>query len=124
MTTFVPPTLLVRVKAHLIPPQCLIWCGLNCCAASFLIQTKKRDELRKKYGITETHLEPLLKMQHGDIKKKHNVEGSLVEDCLGAFFCPCCSLIQTEKEVVLRTQNANVEGYQKTEGMEMKSNNA
>ncbi|KAL4737172.1 PLAC8 family-domain-containing protein [Aspergillus similis] len=78
---------------------CLIWCGLNCCAASFLIQTKKRSGLRQKYGITETHLE---------------------RDCLVSFCCPCCGLVQTEKEVV-RLQREDVQpvpGYQKTQGMQ------
>ncbi|KAL4813288.1 hypothetical protein BDW67DRAFT_187849 [Aspergillus spinulosporus] len=103
-----------------INENCLIWCGLNCCAASFLIQTKKRSELRKKYGITETHLERLLGMQTGDIKRKHNIEASLVEDCLGSFCCPCCGLVQTEKEVV-SLQREGVQplpGYQKTQGMQ------
>ncbi|KAL2826702.1 PLAC8 family-domain-containing protein [Aspergillus cavernicola] len=104
-----------------INDNCLIWCGLSCCAASFLIQTKKRDELRKKYGITETHLERLLKMDEGDVKKKHNVEGSLVEDCLGAFCCRCCGLVQEEKEVVRMLEageQGGRQGYQKTQGMQ------
>ncbi|KAL4993220.1 hypothetical protein BDV10DRAFT_198508 [Aspergillus recurvatus] len=80
----------------------LTWCGPNCCAASFLIQAKKRSDLRKRYGITETHLEHVLGMQADDIKRKHDVEGSLVEACLGSFCWPCCVLVQAEKEVVKR----------------------
>ncbi|KAL2809131.1 hypothetical protein BJX63DRAFT_435442 [Aspergillus granulosus] len=102
-----------------INDNCLIWCGLNCCGASFLIRTKKRDELRKRYNITETHLERVLKMEPGTIKTKHGVEGSLVEDCLGSFFCPCCGVVQEEKEVVKLLQDgAQVDpGYKKTTGM-------
>ncbi|KAA8650805.1 PLAC8 family protein [Aspergillus tanneri] len=127
MGWFCPCILFGKTQARLEDPtlkdyspindNCLIWCGLSCCHASFLIQTKKRDDLRKKYGITETRLEETLNMQPGDIQKKHKVEGSLVEDCLGAFFCRCCGLVQEEKEVILR-QSQVTTGYQKTQGME------
>ncbi|KAL4962049.1 PLAC8 family protein [Aspergillus stella-maris] len=100
--------------------NCLIWCGLYCCSLNFLIQTKKRDELRKKYGINETHLERLFNMESGEIERKHGVEGSMVEDCLGAFCCPCCGLVQEEKEVLRHLQQGDrqgEEGYQRTKGM-------
>lgn len=100
--------------------QCLLWCGLSCFGASFLIQTKKRQELRKKYNITGNDLEPFLKKEPGHIKNKHDVDGSVVEDCLGAFFCRCCGLVQEEKEVVLRQQNVNGTGYQAPQGMDYK----
>lgn len=100
--------------------QCLLWCGLSCFNASFLIQTKKRQELRKKYNITGNELEPFLKKEQGHIKNKHDVDGSVVEDCLGAFFCRCCGLVQEEKEVVLRQQNVNGAGYQAPQGMDYK----
>jgi hypothetical protein len=96
--------------------QCLIYCGLSCFAAYFLVQTKARDELRTEYGITQTHLEKFLKMDPGQIKAKHNVPESLVQDCLSTFFCRCCALVQEEKEVLLRGSDPK-QGYQKTTGM-------
>ncbi|PGH10241.1 hypothetical protein AJ79_05496 [Helicocarpus griseus UAMH5409] len=96
--------------------NCLIFCGLNCFAAAFLIVAKKRIELRERFGITQTHLEKFLKMEPGHIKAKHNIEESMVQDCLSAFFCPCCTLVQEEKEVLAR-QAAGQTGYQKPSGM-------
>lgn len=57
-------------------------------------------------------------MEPGDIKRKHDIEGSLVEDCLGAFCCRCCGLIQEEKEVLRMQQGRDGEAYQKTPGMQ------
>ncbi|KAL4903104.1 hypothetical protein BDW74DRAFT_179975 [Aspergillus multicolor] len=92
--------------------RCLIWLGMNCFGAGFLIQAKKRNDLRQRYGITETHLESALGMEPGDMKNKHGVEGAMVEDCLGALCCPVCGLIQAEKEVV----KVQREGGQPSEG--------
>ncbi|PGH26698.1 hypothetical protein AJ80_01644 [Polytolypa hystricis UAMH7299] len=130
MGWFCPCILFGKTQARLADPtlkdyspindNCLIFCGLSCFAASALIQAKKRDELRKKYNITEHHLEAFLKMQPGECKTKHGVEGSLVEDFLGAFCCRCCGLVQEEKEVLLRLQNGKEgegKGYQMAEGM-------
>ncbi|KAK2759319.1 hypothetical protein FQN54_002797 [Arachnomyces sp. PD_36] len=96
--------------------NCLIFCGLNCFGAYWLIQTKTRTELREEYGITQTHLEKFLKMEPGSIKSKHNIAESLVQDCISNFWCPCCALVQEEKEVILRGSNPK-QGYQKTDGM-------
>ncbi|OJI99471.1 hypothetical protein ASPVEDRAFT_69870 [Aspergillus versicolor CBS 583.65] len=102
-----------------INDNCLIFCGLNCFAASFLIMTKKRDEMRQKLGISETHLEEILKMEKGDIKKKHGVEEALVEDCLASFWCPCCTLVQAEKEAArIKVGEVEATGYKKTQGMQ------
>ncbi|KAL4865165.1 hypothetical protein BDV12DRAFT_200449 [Aspergillus spectabilis] len=97
---------------------CLLWCGLSCFNANFLFQAKKRDDLRKKYGIDETHLESFLKMEAGVIKRKHDIEGSFVEDLAGAFCCRCCGLVQEEKEVLRMQQGQDLEGYQQTRGMQ------
>ncbi|KAL4883567.1 PLAC8 family-domain-containing protein [Aspergillus karnatakaensis] len=104
-----------------INDNCLLWCGLSCFNASFLIQAKKRDDLRKKYGISETHLERVLGMPEGGIQAKHGIEGSFVEDLAGAFCCRCCGLVQEEKEVLRaqgQGQGQQGEGYQKTRGMQ------
>ncbi|KAL4944954.1 hypothetical protein BDV06DRAFT_219761 [Aspergillus oleicola] len=103
-----------------INENCLIWCGLSCCSLNYLIQPKKRDDLRKKYGINEAHLERLLNMESGNIKRKHEVEGSMVKDYLGAFCCRCCGLMQEEKKVLRQLQQTGPggeEGYQRTKGM-------
>ncbi|THC92690.1 hypothetical protein EYZ11_007829 [Aspergillus tanneri] len=110
MGWFCPCILFGKTQARLEDPTLKDYSPIN-------DNTKKRDDLRKKYGITETRLEETLNMQPGDIQKKHKVEGSLVEDCLGAFFCRCCGLVQEEKEVILR-QSQVTTGYQKTQGME------
>ncbi|KAL2867552.1 PLAC8 family protein [Aspergillus lucknowensis] len=101
-----------------INDNCIIWCGLNCCGASYLIRTKKRLDMRKKYGITETHLERLLQMQPGTIQAKYDIPEEMAEDCLGAFFCPCCGVVQEEKEVVRMQQGQGEDaGYRKPRGM-------
>ncbi|KAK2739726.1 hypothetical protein FQN55_009316 [Onygenales sp. PD_40] len=96
--------------------NCLIFCGLNCFGLAWLFITKKRMEMREKYGISQTHLENFLKMEPGHIKAKHNVEESMVQDCLTSFWCPCCAVVQQEKEVVQRQANGQTP-YQKPQGM-------
>jgi PLAC8 family len=54
------------------------------------------------------------------MREKYNIDGSVGEDCLGAFFCRCCGLVQEEKEVVLRQQNGGAAGYQAPQGMDYK----
>lgn len=87
-----------NANLQILEMQCLFWCGLSCCGASAVIQTQKRQEMREKY----------------------NIDGSVVEDCLGAFFCRGCGLIQEEKEVMLRQQNGSAAGYQVPQGMDYK----
>ncbi|KAI9882960.1 MAG: hypothetical protein M1823_005293 [Watsoniomyces obsoletus] len=84
-----------------VNPNCLIHFGLLCAGFSWAFQLIKRSEFREKF----------------------NVEGSGVRDCLATCCCPCCALVQEEKEVLLRTHgNANApggaaQGYQKNGGM-------
>jgi hypothetical protein len=73
--------------------------------------------MRKKFDITETQLEELLKMDKGHIKAKYEVDGVVVEDLLATFFCPCCSLVQEEKEVLHRQQQGQTAGYKKQDAM-------
>jgi hypothetical protein len=72
--------------------------------------------MRKKFDITETQLEELLKMDKGHIKAKYEIEGVIVEDLLATLCCPCCSLVQAEKEVLHRQQQGQT-GYTKQDGM-------
>jgi hypothetical protein len=37
-------------------------------------------------------------MQSADLREKHNLQGSCIEDMLKACFCACCTLVQAEKE--------------------------
>ena len=53
-----------------------------------------------------------------DLRAQYNLQGSGCGDCLRSVCCPCCALIQEEKEVLLRNEkglgNANTPqvGYQ------------
>jgi Cys-rich protein (TIGR01571 family) len=51
------------------------------------------------------HWIPML-MQRGDVRAKYNLEGTMMEDCLRAYYCGCCDLIQVEKEAVYRSSEA------------------
>ena len=39
-----------------------------------------------------------------ELRTRYNIEGSGVMDCLGAFCCPACGLVQESKEIRDRTQ--------------------
>jgi hypothetical protein len=46
------------------------------------------------------------------MRDQFGIEGSGVTDCLGSWCCPCCGLIQEEKEAKLRAEGgAAVQGY-------------
>jgi len=61
----------------------------------WVVQTMKRVEIRERYGI----------------------DGSGVTDCLGAFCCGCCSLVQMSKEVKIRANSTSQVTYQSPQGM-------
>ncbi|KAK2768277.1 hypothetical protein FQN54_000130 [Arachnomyces sp. PD_36] len=75
--------------------NCCGWFCLACCGCSWIFQALKRGDMRDQFGI----------------------EGSVPMDFLGACCCPCCGLVQQEKEAVRRHQAGQGQGYQKTEGM-------
>ena len=54
-------------------------------------------------------------MARADIRERFNLEGDPLTDCLSAYCCPCCGLMQAEKEVEARTQGlqAGTQGYMK-----------
>ena len=59
-----------------------------------------------------------------EFRGRFNLEGSTAGDCCGAYCCGCCSLIQEEKEALLRTGGDNAsgvqqpqQGYQRPEAM-------
>jgi hypothetical protein len=51
-----------------------------CCGLSFILSMVKR----------------------GDMRQHYNLDGSGLGDCMRAYCCQCCSLIQEEKEALLR----------------------
>lgn len=63
-------------------------------------------------------------MKRQEIREKYGIKGSGGSDCFEAYCCPCCSLIQQEKEVERRSQAGPVvQGYQaQKEGMVMPNN--
>ncbi|KAI9794478.1 MAG: hypothetical protein M1833_000391 [Piccolia ochrophora] len=80
--------------------NCIGWWALTCVGLQWAFQMMKRGELREQY----------------------NLDGSGFKDCCGAYCCPCCGLVQEEKEVLFRTQGAvqpvptgAAQGYQKNE---------
>ena len=56
-------------------------------------------------------------LKRGDMRDRYGIQGSSVEDCLGAMCCPCCGLVQEEKESLIRTQEAPAQGYQMNPAM-------
>lgn len=79
--------------------NCLIWYGLSCAGLHWIIQMLKRNELRERF----------------------NLEGSQGMDCFGSYCCPCCELMQSEKEARerLNAEQAGtpLQGYAKNETM-------
>lgn len=49
--------------------------------------------------------------QRGNIRKKYGIEGSTTNDCCVSYWCPCCSIVQNDKEVVSRTKGVVASGY-------------
>lgn len=59
-------------------------------------------------------------MKRGDMRAKHGIEGNGCTDCMTAWCCYCCALIQEEKESLLRTQGVDPktgQQYQAPTGM-------
>jgi hypothetical protein len=57
-------------------------------------------------------------LQRSEVRGKYNLEGSGLGDCCRPYCCPCCELMQEEKELLLRTNSSAqpAHGYQKNEG--------
>jgi PLAC8 family len=58
-------------------------------------------------------------MQSADIRKKYGLQGSCLEDIAKACCCALCTLVQAEKETILREAKNKGMGdqYQQTETM-------
>lgn len=64
----------------------------------------------------------LLMLKRGELRERFEIEGSTGQDCAEAYFCPCCTLVQNEKEVEkrsasVRTQTQTQTPYQAPGGM-------
>ncbi|RHZ62292.1 PLAC8 family protein [Aspergillus thermomutatus] len=53
----------------------------------------------------------LLMIKRGELRERFGIQGSAFEDCWQSYCCPCCTLVQNEKEVEARSNNLQV-GYQ------------
>ncbi|KAM0287040.1 hypothetical protein ACHAQH_000725 [Verticillium albo-atrum] len=60
-------------------------------------------------------------IKRGEIRERFNIKGSGCGDCCTTYWCPCCALIQQDKEVQQRLASGPiVEGYQGNhDGMNM-----
>ena len=59
-------------------------------------------------------------VKRNKFRHKHKINGNGCFNCLGTTFCPCCGLVQDEKESLLREGKktpGNREGYQVNPGM-------
>jgi PLAC8 family len=59
-------------------------------------------------------------MKRGDMRARFGIEGNGCGDCMAAWCCHCCALIQEEKESLLRTGGIDAktgQQYQAPNGM-------
>lgn len=59
----------------------------------------------------------LLMIRRGEIRNRFGIEGSGCGDCCTSYWCPCCVMIQHEKEVEVQSERVQT-GYQAPAGME------
>lgn len=55
-------------------------------------------------------------LKRGELRKRFGIEGSALKDCAGSCFCPCCTLVQQEKEIETRSGTMQAP-YQSPTGM-------
>lgn len=60
-------------------------------------------------------------LRHGEIRKKHGIDGSGCKDCCANFCCPCLALLQQDNEIKTKARRGPItQGYQaQKEGMHM-----
>jgi len=57
-------------------------------------------------------------ISRGEIRTKYNLKGDVASDCLFSWCCPCCGLMQQEKEVIARSSGmGGNQGYVAPTGM-------
>ncbi|TPX15329.1 uncharacterized protein E0L32_004606 [Thyridium curvatum] len=107
--TFLPCLLLGRTAERMRDPtmqnyesintDCMLMCGISYfTGCGWIYAMMKRSEIRERFGI----------------------DGSGFGDCCTTYWCPCCALIQQEKEVVARTSQGPIaQGYVSQPSMQM-----
>jgi hypothetical protein len=60
-------------------------------------------------------------LKRTEIRERYGIKGDGTADCCATYWCPCCAVIQHDKEVIARTSAGPVaQGYQPNkEGMVM-----
>ncbi|KAH8887460.1 PLAC8-domain-containing protein [Thozetella sp. PMI_491] len=57
-------------------------------------------------------------IKRGEIRERYGLKGDGMGDCCATYWCPCCALIQQDKEVQMRSAAGPiVQGYQSEKGM-------
>jgi len=56
-------------------------------------------------------------LKRNEYRHKHGISGNGCSDCMGAACCPCCGLVQEEKDSLLREAKGGAGGYQSNPGM-------
>jgi len=97
---------------------CLITCCVPCVTFGKTHHRLRKDPQLKDYSPINVsclgfwassyfclHWLPLLIQRH-DIKEKYNLDGDCATDCLKAWCCGCCDLIQQDKEAAYHTLNS------------------
>lgn len=60
-------------------------------------------------------------LKRGEMRHRFGISGNGCKDCMAAFCCPCCVLVQQEKEAVAQSekieQASGAAGYRAPEGM-------
>ncbi|KAF4210518.1 hypothetical protein CNMCM8980_006314 [Aspergillus fumigatiaffinis] len=106
---------------------CLIgWCGPCCLFGK--TQSRLRDPALKEHQYVNGDCclyalssycglyWVLLMIKRGQLRERFGIQGSTFQDCWQSCLCPCCTLVQNEKEVEARSNNTQV-GYQPPSGM-------
>jgi Cys-rich protein (TIGR01571 family) len=106
--------------------DCLIFCGTSYCALSWLYVSLLSyspyghpcSSLPLHVRSQPNYRHSLIFLKRGELREKYNIKGNVLEDCFLTCCCPCCSLIQNEKEVIHQNAVAKPEeGYRAPQGM-------
>lgn len=55
-----------------------------------------------------------------ELRTLYGIKGSDTTDCCVSFWCPCCAIIQQDKEVIAHSPLPVGQGYQAQPPMQMK----
>ena len=133
--------------------RCLIFSALACCGCSWVLQFQDREKLIERHDSTYRPPHPLLLplinsfvMNHSlfyspslhkprieiklipaaSLAPNSDLQGSQLRSLLESFCCPCCEMMQTQKQLDYHllssssVPNGGSDGYQKNANMELK----